>query len=202
MSIWPVTLSEGDVGLRPLRLRDGKKWREIRTRNINWLREWDATLPIEASGSEGIPTYSAMVRRLNHEARGMRTLPWALTYQGTLVGQVTVGGIAWGSYRGGYIGYWIDEAVAGRGIMPTAVAMATDFCFLGLKMHRLEINVRPENHASKRVAEKLGYRYEGLRPSYLHINGQWRDHDSFALVSSDVPNGILARWRASQVPVD
>ena len=65
-------------------------------------------------------------------------------------------------------------------------------------MHRLEINIRPENQASKRVAEKLGYRYEGLRPQYLHINGLWRDHDSFALVSTEVPNGILPRWRAAQ----
>ena len=196
--MWPVTLTEGDVVLRPLRLRDAKKWREVRSRNLHWLREWDATLPIEANGNEGIPSYSAMVRRLGHEARHLRTLPWALAYQGRFVGQVTVGGIAWGSYRGGYIGYWIDEAVAGRGIMPTAVAMATDFCFLNLRMHRLEINIRPENQASKRVAEKLGYRYEGLRPQYLHINGQWRDHDSFALVSTEVPNGILPRWRAAQ----
>lgn len=198
MSIWPATLTYQNISLRPLRLRDGKKWREIRTRNINWLRPWDATLPMESDGREAIPSFHQMVRRLNKEAREARTLPWALTVDGELVGQVTVGGIAWGSYRGGYVGYWIDQDFAGRGVMPTGVALATDFCFDGLKMHRLEINIRPENGPSKRVAEKLGFRYEGLRPSYLHINGDWRDHDSYALTAGEVPGGVLNRYISSR----
>ena len=199
MGYWPITLTEGRIGLRPLRLRDGKKWKEIRKRNGAWLKPWDATLPIEADGNEAIPSYAQMVRRLNAEARAGRALPWALTYDDVLVGQVTVGGIAWGSYRGGYIGYWIDSAFAGRGIMPMAVAMATDCCFRGLGMHRLEINIRPENEASRRVAQKAGYRFEGIRPKFLHIDGDWRDHESYALVSSEVDGLLVQQLRAARV---
>ena len=125
-------------------------------------------------------------------------MPFVVTYGGDLVGQLTVGGITWGSLRSAYIGYWVDEAVAGRGIMPTAVAMATAYCF-ALGLHRVEINIRPENTASRRVVEKLGFRPEGLRPKYLHIDGDWRDHLSFALTVDEVPGGLLPRWRASRV---
>ena len=194
---WPVTLTEGDVSLRPLRQSDSRRWREVRRRNVDWLRPWEATLPPEAAtDGDVVPTFGMMVRRLRREAREGRTLPFALTYRGDLVGQVTVGGIAWGSLRAGYIGYWIDSAVAGRGIMPTAVAMALDHCFDSLHLHRIEINIRPENAASLRVVEKLGLRREGDRAAYLHIDGDWRDHVTYVVMAGDFPNGVLRAYQS------
>lgn len=161
-----------------------------------WLQEWEATLPPEAvEDGDLTPTFGMMVRRLRREAREGRTLPWVVGYQGRLVGQVTVGGIAWGSLRAGYIGYWIDREMAGRGIITKAVAMAGDHCFDVLRMHRIEINIRPENAASLRVVEKLGLRREGERPAYLHINGQWRDHVTYVANSGDFPDGMLTHLR-------
>ena len=183
--------------LRPLRLRDAAAWRDVRTRNAAWLRPWEATVPLN---DQDVPhTYGSMVRRLRGEAREGRGLPWALTYEGRFAGQLTVGGISRGSLMSGYIGYWIDQAVAGRGIMPTAVALATDHCFSQVGLHRVEINIRPENAASLRVVEKLGFRPEGTRERYLHIDGDWRDHLTFALCAEEVPEGLLARWQAHQV---
>jgi [ribosomal protein S5]-alanine N-acetyltransferase len=193
---WPVPLHEGDVTLRPLRHGDAGRWREVRRRNADWLQEWEATLPPEAAAEgDSIPTFGMMVRRLRREAREGRTLPWVVGYQGRLVGQLTVGGISWGSLRAGYIGYWIDREVAGRGIMPTAVAMACDHCFDVLRLHRIEINIRPENTASLRVVEKLGLRREGERAAYLHINGEWRDHITFVVYQGDFPDGVLSHYR-------
>lgn len=193
---WPATLREGRIGLRPIRLRDAAAWREVRRVNAEWLRPWEATLPI---GETDAPmSFAGMVRRLRAEAREGRTLPWVITLDGDLVGQVTVGGIARGSLLSGYIGYWIDSRVAGQGVTPTAVAMASDHCFDVLGLHRIEINIRPENTASLRVVEKLGFRAEGAREKYLHIDGAWRDHLTFALCREDVPEGVLARWRATR----
>ena len=195
---WPVTLTEGDVTLRALRLADASRWREVRRRNVEWLRPWEATLPPEAvAEGDSAPTFGTMVRRLRKEAREGRTLPFALVYQGGLVGQVTVGGISWGSLRAGYVGYWIDEAVAGRGIMPLAVAMAIDHSLQELRLHRIEVNIRPENAASLRVAEKLELRREGQRQQYLHIDGAWRDHITFVVYADEVPEGLATRLRAS-----
>ncbi len=198
---WPVTLTEGDLVLRPLRLSDASRWREVRRRNVDWLTEWEATLPPEAVAEGDLaPTFGMMVRRLKREAREGRSLPWVIAYRGRLVGQITVGGIAWGSLRAGYIGYWIDREVAGRGIVPTAVAMAADYCFDVLHLHRLEINIRPENAPSLRVVEKLGLRREGERAAYLHINGGWRDHVTFVVVAGEFPGGLLARLRSPSGP--
>lgn len=194
---WPARLREGRIELRPLRLRDATAWREVRTRNARWLRPWEATLPL--SEHDAPTTYGSMVRRLRAEAREGRSLPFALTVDGVFAGQVTVGGIARGSLLSAYIGYWIDQRVAGRGIMPTAVAMATDHCFREVGLHRVEVNIRPENTASLRVVEKLGFRSEGLRERYLHIDGDWRDHLTFALCVEDVPDGLLPRWLSTRV---
>jgi ribosomal-protein-alanine N-acetyltransferase len=191
---WPVTLSAGEVGLRPLRLRDASDFRAVRRRNTAWLTQWEATSPIP--GDPG-GSFFQMVRSWSAEAREGRMMPFAVTLKGRFVGQVTVGGIAWGSARSGYIGYWVDQQVAGRGVIPTAVALATDHCFTA-GLHRIEINIRPENTASLRVVEKLGFRDEGLRQRYLHIDGDWRDHRTFALTAEEVaPTGLLARWRAA-----
>jgi ribosomal-protein-alanine N-acetyltransferase len=64
----------------------------------------------------------------------------------------------------------------------------------------MEICIRPENAASLRVVEKLGFRYEGLRRRYIHIDGDWRDHYAFALTREDVPHGVLERWVSGQTP--
>ncbi|SCD87046.1 ribosomal-protein-alanine N-acetyltransferase [Streptomyces sp. SolWspMP-sol7th] len=95
-----------------------------------------------------------------------------------------------------HVGYWVDQDIAGRGVMPTAVALAVDHCFFRMGLHRIEVCIRPENGPSRRVVEKLGFREEGLRPRYLHIDGGWRDHLVFALTAEEVPHGLLTRWRS------
>lgn len=191
---WPVTLAEGDVELRPLRQRDAARWRELRIRNQHWLRSWEATPP-EPNGAT--MAFRQMVRALTREARDGRALPFVVTYQGEMVGQLSVAGIVWGSISSGHVGYWVSEHVAGRGIAPTAVALAVDHCLLRLGLHRLEVNIRPENAASLRVVAKLALRDEGIRLRYLHIDGDWRDHRTFAVTREDLePAGLIGRWRA------
>jgi [ribosomal protein S5]-alanine N-acetyltransferase len=138
-----------------------------------------------------------MVRRYSAQARAGEALPWAVTYRGDLAGQLTVSGITWGSARMGSAGYWVARDVAGRGVIPTALALAVDHCFFTVGLHRIEVNIRPENTASLRVVQKLGFREEGTRAGFLHIAGAWRDHRSFALTADEVPGGLLARWLAA-----
>ncbi len=191
MATLPVltrTTDSGELVLRELRRRDGRAWREVRSHNAAWLGPWEATVPPDVG--ERVPSYAEMVARFRTEARAGRSLSWAMTLEGSLVGQVTVAGITLGSLRAASIGYWIDARVAGRGLTPMAVAMAADYSFAVLKLHRLEIVIRPENVASRRVVEKLGFRAEGRRPHFLHIDGQWRDHDVFALNADEAPESL------------
>jgi ribosomal-protein-alanine N-acetyltransferase len=179
-------------------LRDGTTWLDVRRRNDAWLRPWEATRP-----GEDLPslTFGQMVRRMRADARAGRSLPFVVTYDRRLVGQLTVAGITWGSLCSAHIGYWVDRGHAGRGIMPTAVALAVDHCFFGLGLHRIEVCIRPENTNSRRVVEKLGFREEGLRPRYLHIDGDWRDHLVYVLTAEEIPGGLLTRWRATRGPL-
>jgi ribosomal-protein-alanine N-acetyltransferase len=129
-------------------------------------------------------------------------VPFVIEYNGELVGQLNVSGIMRGSISTAQVGYWVAERVAGQEVTPTAVALATDYLLGTLGLHRVEICIRPENKSSLRVVEKLGFRYEGLRRRYIHINGDWRDHFSFAVVREEVPEGVLARWQEGRVPQD
>ena len=189
--MWPVTLTRDGVRLRPLSYRDRHAWQAVRSRNIDWLRPWDATLPPGAT--DAATTFRGMVRSLRSAARAGTTLPFALDVDDRFRGQVTVGGLHLGSLRGAHMGYWIDREVAGDGVMPLAVAMAADHCF-ACGLHRIEINIRPENRPSIRVVEKLGFRYEGLRERYLHIDGDWRDHLSFALTADEVVTTLADQY--------
>lgn len=201
--LWPVTVTARRVGgapvtLRALHGRDRREWEELRAANFDWLRPWEATSP-EASTS-GF-AFRQLVRHFDREATEGRLQPFVIEMEGRLVGQMHLFGIAWGSLRSACAGYWVGESVAGQGIMPFALAAACDHAFLGLGLHRVEVNIRPENTASLRVVEKLGFRDEGLRLRYLHIDGEWRDHRSFALTSEDLGRRSLVerwnRWQAS-----
>ena len=110
---------------------------------------------------------------------------------------ITVFNIVWGPLRSAEVRYWIDERLAGRGIMPTALAMAVDHCFLGMRLHRLEACIQPGNTASRRAVEKLGFRDEGTRVGQVYVDGAWRDHICYAITEDDVPDGALSRWRSS-----
>ncbi|MFP7761179.1 GNAT family N-acetyltransferase [Marisediminicola sp. LYQ134] len=190
------TLRDGAVTIRPIRLRDARLLERELLDNRGWLRKWEATNP---HGPLSFDT-RASIRGLQANARGGFGLPFIIEYEGELAGQLNVSSITYGSLGSATIGYWVSERFAGKGLTPTAVALATDYCFFQAGLHRMEICIRPENEASLRVVQKLGFRYEGLRRRYIHINGDWRDHFCFALVVEELPTGVLRRWRDGRVP--
>jgi ribosomal-protein-alanine N-acetyltransferase len=196
-SLWPVRLSHPPVTLRPLRRKDEADWARIRQRSGEWFRPWDSTRPPDSP--EASMTFSQLVATFAGRARRGQMLPWAVEYtppgerRAVFAGQVTVSGITRGSACWAQVGYWIDPTWAGRGIIPTAVAMASDYCFDVLRLHRIEIAIRPENGNSLAVVRKLGARFEGRRDRYMHVDGAWRDHDVFVLTSEETPPGVLAR---------
>lgn len=120
-------------------------------------------------------------------------MPFVLTWDGEFVGMLTVNAISWGSARSASIGYWIAHSHAGRGITPTAVALVCDHLLTTVGLHRIEIAIRPQNHPSLRIVQKLGFTEVGLAPRFLHIAGQWQDHQLFQILAEDVPRGLLER---------
>jgi len=180
---WPIEILDGNLLLKPLRMRDKPAWEEVRARNRDWLDPWEATRPIihgRPDSQLALPSYFGMVRQYAREAKALRSISlglWSLeSGRPVFIGQITLGGIVFGAMRAAHIGYWIDQKYAGRGLTTRAVNAITEYGFSELDLHRIEINLRPENVASEKVAQKAGYIFEGTRIRYLHINGDWRDH--------------------------
>ena len=186
----------GPVSIRLVKQRDARVLQNELLSNRGWLRPWEATSP------DGPVSFDMRVgvKRLLQQYRDGAGVPFVMEYEGEIAGQLNVWGIARGSLASATIGYWVSERFAGRGITPTSVALATDVCFSELRLHRMEICIRPENRASLRVVEKLGFRYEGCRRRYIHIDGDWRDHLCFALVREELAEPLLDRFLAGRVP--
>ena len=188
-------LVHGDVRVRPLRRGDHRELARLILGNRSWLRPWEATNPNGPSSFD----IKAMVRGLLRQAVAGQGLPLIIEVDGQTAGQLSVANILYGSVSGAMLGYWIAPEYAGRGATPTAVALTTDYLFGVLGLHRVQIDIRPENAASLRVVKKLGFRYEGTKRGYIHINGDWRDHYSFALLADEVGAGLMRTFAAGQI---
>lgn len=190
---WPVrlpgrTATGVEFTLRPLTMEDGTDFYDVRRANREWLAPWDATSPVPA---ESPRTFRELVEAYGSEARAGRSLPFVVDRDGRLIGQMTLSSIILGSFRSCTAGYWVSRASAGLGIIPTALALAADHAIRVRGLHRIEVNIRPENTASLAVVRKLGFRDEGMRLRMLHIDGAWRDHRSFALTVEDLGGGTF-----------
>ena len=102
-----------------------------------------------------------------------------------LVGAVNLSEIVHGAFRSAYLGYYAFVPFAGRGLMQDGLRRVITHAFTTLKLHRLEANIQPGNMPSIALVKKLGFRREGFSPRYLKINGRWRDHERWAILSED-----------------
>lgn len=198
---WPAELTAGAVNLRPPRLRDGRVWSEIRMRNQGWLEPWEPSSPLPWAERNSSAAWPGLHAALKKAARAGTMLPFMVMYGNSLAGQVTVSNIVYGVQRSCTLGYWVDGALAGRNIVPTAVALTIDHCFREVRLHRVQIDIRPENRASLRVVEKLALRRESYFQRYLDIDGDWRDHVGFAVTVDELRGAsMLARLAHYPVP--
>lgn len=186
--------------LQPLRRRDAGEWSRLRSANEDWLRPWEPTSTQPWAVRHSPAAYRAMRRALARRARTGVTVPFGIRVEGRLVGQVTVDNVVRGALRSGWLGYWIDRGVAGRGLASLAVALVCDHAFGPMGLHRLQADIRPENEPSRRLVQGLGFRQEGELRRYLDIDGAWRDHLAYALLADDLPGTALQRWQGRTGP--
>jgi len=199
---WPAVLVDGPVVLRPYKRGDGRAWSAVRIANQDWLAPWESAPPGPWAEMNSTRAYGFVYHDMKRAARRGDSMPFAVCLREAdgserLVGHINLGNIVRRAFSSAYAGYWVDYRVAGRGVIPTALALAVDHAFGSGGLHRIEVNIRPENKPSRRVVEKLGFREEAYHQRYMHIDGGWRDHLGYALTSEEVAaeGGLLARWR-------
>ncbi len=177
------------MALRPVGRRDYWRLQYLLTEDRDWLEPWEATTP----GLRTVVNAGWMISSLKSQARRGTGLGFVILYENVVVGQLNVANIQHGSVSSATIGYWISRAAAGKNITPTAVALAIDYLMDDLGLHRIEIDIRPENLPSLRVVEKLSLRLEGIKERFIHIDGAWRDHKVFAITAEEKSGSMIDR---------
>ncbi|MEY5023392.1 MAG: hypothetical protein RL569_305 [Actinomycetota bacterium] len=182
-------IAHGFVALRPVGRRDYWRLQYLLTEDRDWLEPWEATTP----GLRTVVNAGWMISSLKSQARRGTGLGFVILYENVVVGQLNVANIQHGSVSSATIGYWISRAAAGKNITPIAVALAIDYLMDDLGLHRIEIDIRPENLPSLRVVEKLSLRLEGIKERFIHIDGAWRDHKVFAITAEEKNGSMIDR---------
>lgn len=178
------TITGPRVDLRPLKASDWDGWHAVRTRSRDWLEPWeplgDPGAPDPATDAEAFRARCGAWERQRHfdAAYGYGIF---LRSDSAFVGEVSLGSVQRGPFQSANIGYWIDEANAGQGLMPEAVALVIRHAFEELGLHRVEAAIVPRNARSRRVVDKLGLREEGTSEKFLQIRGVWEDHVRYAI---------------------
>jgi ribosomal-protein-alanine N-acetyltransferase len=175
---------EGEgVTLRPPRASDYAEWRDLRARSKDFLQPWEPTWPVDDLSR------AAFRRRLAAYARD-REVGAAFPFfvfrasDGALTGGITLSNVRRGVAQMGSVGYWCGKPYARQGLTLAAVQALTQFSFRSLALHRLEAACLPENQPSRRLLNRAGFCEEGYAKAYLKINGVWRDHVLFGLIST------------------
>ena len=170
------------VMLRPIVAGDFAEWNEVRTRNEHWLVPWEPKRP--AASADPTRDRTAFEHRCaarERERAADHAYPFGVFVDQRLAGEININNVTRGALQSATIGYWIDEARAGRSYIAEAVVVAARYAFEELHLHRLEICIVPRNTNSRRVMEKLAIREEGVALRFLEINGVWEDHVRYGI---------------------
>ncbi|HPU40625.1 MAG TPA: GNAT family protein [Microthrixaceae bacterium] len=185
-TIAPVVLNGRRVVLRPIAVHDFAAWRDVRRRCNDWLTRWEPRrIPGQPDTVEDSAAFSSRCSVRMREIQLGTGYGFGIFVDGVFAGEININSIHRGAHQNAYVGYWIDEALAGQGYMPESVVAVLQFCFEQLLLHRVQISIIPRNTASRRVVEKLGIRPEGVAERYLEINGVWEDHIRYAITSEE-----------------
>ncbi|MEY3143317.1 MAG: hypothetical protein RLY21_1810 [Planctomycetota bacterium] len=112
---------------------------------------------------------------------------------GRMVGVVSLGNISEWPQLAATTGYWLGAGETGKGFMRDALASMLDIAFEDKKLHRVVANILPANRRSHAVTEALGFTKEGSARGLIEIDGEWRDHVVWSILSTEWRGGKLDR---------
>ena len=162
------------VQLRPLETGDAEELHALVVANREHLAPW---LPWAAD--QDLERTRAFIARSQADE-----LQLALVEDGRIIGAVGFSPIDRDN-RSTDIGYWIDRAHQGRGLVTRAVRALLDHAFGALGLHRIEIEAAPGNPRSLAIPERLGFTREGVRRECERAGDGWLDSVVFGLLASE-----------------
>jgi ribosomal-protein-alanine N-acetyltransferase len=193
----PLELQGWRVRLRTLAEDDYAEWYEVRARCRDWLVPWEPRPEGSPTTPEDRASFVARCAARERERQMGTGYGFGIFVEGRLAGEITLSSIQRGPFQNAFVGYWVDQAVAGNGLAPEATVVVLRFAFEELSLHRIEVAIVPRNKASRRVVEKLELREEGVAQRYLEIDGRWEDHVRYAVTSEewvDRRSELIGTW--------
>lgn len=189
-----TTLTTERLVLRPLEPEDASALLDYVVANRRWLEPWEPSRLRSYYTLEAQRNILYQCREDRRSGAGVLFGIFPRAEPVPVIGRISVSGIVRGIWQNGFIGYSIAHDMANRGFMSEALRRVVLYSFADLALHRVQASILPRNRASVRVAEKVGFRYEGLARRYMEINDVWEDHGIYALTVEDlreqVPAGI------------
>lgn len=150
-------------------------------RNQDHLAPWDPTRP-EGFATEAFWRVNLEANRLDFQ-RGRSLRLFLLLRDGPVVGTANFTSIHRGALQACNLGYSIDGAYQGQGLMTEGLERALAYVFEELSLHRVEASYMPVNVRSGQLLRRLGFQVEGYSRDYLFIAGAWQDHLRAALTN-------------------
>lgn len=102
-----------------------------------------------------------------------------------IIGVFNVSEIVRGLFQNAYLGFYGVKEHSNKGKMSAGLKIVLNKIFTEIKLHRVEANIQPDNIRSINLVSNNGFKKEGYSPRYLKINGEWRDHERWALTYED-----------------
>ena len=193
----PLELSGWRTRLRTLTEDDYAEWYEVRARCRAWLVPWEPRPDGSPTTPEDSASFVARCAARERERQMGTGYGFGIFVEGRLAGEITLSSIQRGPFQNAFVGYWVDQSMAGRGLAPEATVVILRFAFEELSLHRIEVAIVPRNSPSRRVVEKLELRQEGVALRYLEIDGRWEDHVRYAITSeewTDRSGELIRAW--------
>jgi ribosomal-protein-alanine N-acetyltransferase len=173
-----IELRTKRLRIRPLQREDRDEFVRVRTVSAEFYSRW---LPVddrsiaEVFEAELEKSASGLASETNFRFIG-------LLDNGSIAVFMNLTEIVRGVFQNAYASWSVAADVARQGYASEGVAALLDFAFStdGASLHRIQANIIPSNEASIRLAERVGFRKEGLAERYLNIAGKWQDHLMYA----------------------
>lgn len=179
-----MRLDLDDIYLRLVVPEDAPGMLDLLQRNRDFFRPYEPRRPTERWTVEA--QRALLIETAERNARDLEYGFGVFVRDADLlIGRVNLSNIVRRAFQNAYLGYFLDKEHNGRGYATAAVDGVVDLAFGPARLHRVQAAVMPENLPSVRVVEKVGFRLEGFAPRYLRIDGEWRDHNLYALTAED-----------------
>lgn len=178
----PLVLQTARLRLRPVELTDAEAYFPLAADpELSPMMTWRAHASI-ADTREWLEMCTA-------DRAKERAMVWAIEHDGAIAGSIGLGGITWGMLAlrvdRAELGYWLARSLWGKGLMTEAATAVTGWGFEVLGLHKITVHCFEPNVGSRRVIEKVGFRFVGRREEDLWRDGRWYAHLGYELTAAE-----------------